>query len=52
MRPSHLDHAAVVAVVSAGLMRLGPRGEFEPWRPVSGQEAVDVVSALARRVGR
>jgi tetratricopeptide (TPR) repeat protein len=51
MRPSHLDHAAVVTVVGAGLMRLGPAGEFEPWRPVSGREAVDVVGALARLVG-
>jgi tetratricopeptide (TPR) repeat protein len=51
MRPSHLDHAAVVTVVGAGLMRLGPSGEFEPWRPVSGREAVDVVDALARQVG-
>jgi tetratricopeptide (TPR) repeat protein len=51
MRPSHLDHAAVVMVVGVGLMRLGPAGEFEPWRAVSGREAVDVVDALARRVG-
>jgi len=51
MRPSHLDHAAAVTVVGAGLMRLGPAGEFEPWRPVSGREAVDVVGALARLVG-
>jgi hypothetical protein len=51
MRPSHLDHAAVVTVVGTGLMRLGPSGEFEPWRPVSGREAVDVVDNLARRVG-
>jgi hypothetical protein len=38
-------------VVGAGLMTLGPGGAFEPWRPVSGREAVDVVEALAALVG-
>ncbi len=51
MRPSHLDHGAVVTVVAAGLMHYAPGGAFEPWRPVTGREAVDVVEALARLVG-
>jgi tetratricopeptide (TPR) repeat protein len=51
MRPSHLDHDAVVTVVAAGLMHYRSSGAFEPWRPVTGREAVDVVSALARLVG-
>jgi tetratricopeptide (TPR) repeat protein len=51
MRPSHLDHDAVVTVVAAGLMHYRPGGEFEPWRPVSGREAVDTVEGLARLVG-
>jgi hypothetical protein len=51
MRPSHLDHDAVVAVVAAGLMHYAPSGAFEPWRPVSGREAVEVVESLARLVG-
>jgi Flp pilus assembly protein TadD len=50
MRPSHLDHAAVRRVVAAGLMGLEPGGEFEPWRPVSGREATEVVEALSRLV--
>jgi tetratricopeptide (TPR) repeat protein len=51
MGPSHLDRDAVMRVVGAGLMTLGPGGAFEPWRPVSGREAVDVVEALAALVG-
>jgi tetratricopeptide (TPR) repeat protein len=51
MRPSHLDHGAVVTVLAAGLMHSEPSGAFEPWRPVTGREAVDVVEALARLVG-
>jgi tetratricopeptide (TPR) repeat protein len=50
MRPSHLDHAAVRQVVAAGLMGLQPGGEFEPWRPVSGREATEVVEGLSRLV--
>jgi len=50
MRPSHLDHDAVRRVVGAGLMALGPEGQFEPWRPVGGQEATEVVEALSRLV--
>jgi len=32
-------------------MGLTPTGSFEPWRPVSGREAIDVVDALARLSG-
>jgi len=49
--PSHLDRDAVVRVVGAGIMPLGPDGEFEPWRTVNGREAVEIVEALARVVG-
>ncbi len=41
----------VVRAVGAGLMDLTPSGAFEPWRPVSGRETLDVVEALARLVG-
>ena len=51
MSPSHLDYEAVSRVLGAGLMSLGPSGVFEPWRPVSGREAVDLVDALARLGG-
>jgi len=51
MRPSHLDHDAVRRVVAAGLMELGPQGDFEPWRSVSGREAEEVVEALSSLVG-
>jgi tetratricopeptide (TPR) repeat protein len=50
MRSSHLDHDAVRRVVGAGLMTLGTSGEFEPWQPVSGREAGEVVDALSRLV--
>ena len=51
MGPSHLDRPAVTRVVGAGLMDLGAEGRFEPWRPVSGREAVEVVDGLAALVG-
>ena len=51
MSPSHLDYAAVERVLAAGLMGLGPSGAFEPWRVVSGLEAVEVIDALARLSG-
>lgn len=51
MSRNHLDYAAVSRVVAAGLMKLTPEGAFEPWRLVSGQDAIDVVESLARLVG-
>jgi tetratricopeptide (TPR) repeat protein len=50
MRPSHLDFDAARRAVGAGLMDLGPNGDFEPWRPVSGREATEVVEKLSRLV--
>jgi tetratricopeptide (TPR) repeat protein len=51
MSASNLFHAAATRVVGAGLMDVTPSGAFEPWRPVSGREAADVVDALARLTG-
>jgi tetratricopeptide (TPR) repeat protein len=51
MARSNIYYDAAVRVVGAGLMGLTPEGAFEPWRPVSGREALDVVEALARLVG-
>lgn len=51
MSRSHLDFAVVERVLAAGLMGLNPGGAFEPWRPVSGREAIDVVDAVARLAG-
>jgi tetratricopeptide (TPR) repeat protein len=51
MPRSHLDYDAVQHVLGAGLMGLTSAGAFEPWRPVSGPEALEVVDALARLVG-
>jgi hypothetical protein len=51
MSPSHLDYEAVSRVLGAGLMGLAASGAFEPWRPVSGREALDVVDALSRLAG-
>ena len=48
MPPSHLDYEAVERVLGAGLMGLTATGAFEPWRVVTGREAIDVVEALAR----
>jgi Flp pilus assembly protein TadD len=51
MSRSHLDFAVVERVLAAGLMGLTPAGAFEPWRPVSGREAIDVVDAVGRLSG-
>jgi len=51
MSRSHLDYEAVQRVLAAGLMGLSASGAFEPWRPVSGREAIDVVDGVARLVG-
>jgi tetratricopeptide (TPR) repeat protein len=51
MSRSHLDFDAVERVLAAGLMGLTAQGAFEPWRPVSGSEAIDVVDGVARLVG-
>jgi tetratricopeptide (TPR) repeat protein len=51
MSENNLFHDAAVRVVAAGLMDLTPDGRFQPWRPVSGRDAVDVIEALTRLVG-
>jgi thioredoxin-like negative regulator of GroEL len=48
MAPANLAYEAALRVVGAGLMELTPAGAFEPSRPVTGREALDVVEALAR----
>jgi tetratricopeptide (TPR) repeat protein len=51
MSSSHLDYDAVERALGAGLMGLTPAGAFEPWRPVSGSEAIEVVEAMAKLTG-
>jgi tetratricopeptide (TPR) repeat protein len=51
MWAAHLYHSAAVRSVSAGLLELSPTGAFEPWRAITGPEAVAAVEALARLVG-
>jgi tetratricopeptide (TPR) repeat protein len=51
MSPAHLQYAAVLRVLASGLMDVTAKGDFEPWRPVSGRDAVAVVEALARLAG-
>ncbi len=51
MSRSHLDWDVVERVLAAGLMGLSADGAFEPWRPVSGRETIDVVDAVARLSG-
>jgi len=49
--PSNLSYDRVDRVLGAGLMDLQPNGAFEPWRPVTGPEAIDIMEALVRVVG-
>ena len=51
MSPSNLYYDRVERVLAAGLMDLQPTGAFEPWRPVTGPEAIDSIEALVRLVG-
>jgi len=51
MSRSHLLYAYTARTVAAGLMDLTPSGAFEPWRPVSGRDAQDVIEGLVRLVG-
>jgi tetratricopeptide (TPR) repeat protein len=48
---NNLFHYPASRVVAAGLMDLTPGGAFESWRPVTGQEAIDVLEGLVRLVG-
>lgn len=51
MARANLYYDSALRLVGAGLMGLSPEGAFEPWRPVGGQEAVEVISGVARLVG-
>jgi tetratricopeptide (TPR) repeat protein len=48
MAPANVAFAAALRVVGAGLMELSAEGAFEPSRPVTGREGLDVVEALGR----
>ena len=46
LSPTHLAYPAASAAVASGVMKAGPDGAFQPSRPVSGAEAVDVIGRL------
>jgi tetratricopeptide (TPR) repeat protein len=51
MTQNNLFYDAAMRAVAAGLMDVTASGGFEPWRPVSGRDALDVIEALTRLVG-
>jgi hypothetical protein len=51
MSRANLFYPAAARVVAAGLMDVTASGAFEPWRPVSGRDAAELLEALARRGG-
>jgi tetratricopeptide (TPR) repeat protein len=51
MSSNNVFHYAASRAVGAGIMDLTAEGAFEPWRPVSGREATDVIEGLVRLVG-
>ena len=51
MSRNNLFYEGAARSVAAGSMELTPAGAFEPWRPVSGAEAVAVLEGLVRLVG-
>jgi S-layer homology domain len=44
--PTHLSYPAVSQAVAAGVMSLDDKGAFQLLRPVTGAEAVEVVTRL------
>jgi tetratricopeptide (TPR) repeat protein len=48
MAPANAAYDAAVRVVGLGLMELNVDGTFEPGRPVTGREGLDVVEGLGR----
>jgi hypothetical protein len=46
LSPTHLAYPAASAAVASGVMKAGPDGAFQPSRPVSGAEAIDVIGRL------
>jgi tetratricopeptide (TPR) repeat protein len=51
MTRNNVYYEAARRAVAAGLMDLTSTGAFQPWRPVSGREATDVLEALNRLAG-
>lgn len=51
MSANNVLYYAAARAVGAGLMDLTEDGAFQPWRPVSGREATDVIEGLVRLVG-
>jgi tetratricopeptide (TPR) repeat protein len=51
MSSNNVLYYAAARTVGAGLMDLAEDGAFQPWRPVSGREATDVIEGLVRLVG-
>lgn len=51
MSAGNVVYYPAARAVGAGLMDLTEEGAFEPWRPVSGREATDIIEGLVRLVG-
>jgi tetratricopeptide (TPR) repeat protein len=51
MSRGNLLYYSASRATAAGIMDLNAAGAFEPWKPVSGEDAVRVIDALARLVG-
>jgi len=47
----HLAYPAASAAVASGVLMPEPNNAFQPSRPVSGQEAIDAITAIAAMVG-
>ena len=44
--PSHVAYPSASEAVAAGVMQADPDATFQPTRPVTGQEAVEVVARI------
>jgi tetratricopeptide (TPR) repeat protein len=44
--PGHLAYAAVSAAVASGVMTVGANNTFQPSRPVTGREAIEVIDRI------
>ena len=47
LNASHLAYPAASAAVASGVMSADANASFQPSRPVTGQEAIDVVNRIA-----
>ncbi|MCC7416926.1 MAG: tetratricopeptide repeat protein [Acidobacteria bacterium] len=52
LSPGHLAYPSASAAVASGVMTTDPAGAFQPFRPVAGAEAIEVIGRLETLAGQ